>query len=81
MVDAEGWKAWQPPQLLVPAWCDQVSAKFNNDKWARQPNHPCAFLRNETAAAVAAAAAASDSGWPGVGAAADTGVAQALGGG
>jgi hypothetical protein len=53
---AEPWQPWQPPRLEVPPWCDQVGEKYGNLAFTRLPQHPCAFLRNATAAAVAAGA-------------------------
>lgn len=79
---AEGWQPWQPPKLEAPDWCDRVSSQHNNDKWARLPNHPCAFLRNATAAAAAVAAeAAGDAAQHAFGASADTNMAKFVGGG
>ena len=52
---AGGWRPWQPPKLALPPWCDAVSGKHHNSHFARLPQHPCAFLRNATAAALAAA--------------------------
>lgn len=59
-----------------------MSTKHNNDKWTRLPNHPCAFLRNATAAAAAVAAeAVGDAAQLAFGAGADTNVARFVGGG
>lgn len=55
---ADGWKPWQAPQLKLPSWCDHVSTKYGNRDFMLLPQHPCNFLRNSTAAALAAAGAA-----------------------
>eukprot|EP00887_Chlorella_sp_A99_P000964 scaffold5.g964.t1 len=50
---AGAWQPWEPPRLALPDWCDSLT---NSSAWfAALPQHPCAFLRNATAAALAAA--------------------------
>lgn len=51
---AAPWQPWKPPRLLLPDWCDKVSTKHGNRDFTRLPQHPCAFMRNATAAALAA---------------------------
>lgn len=52
---AGGYTPWQAPTLTVPRWCEAAEADPKNGEFARYPNHPCQFLRNSTAAAIAGA--------------------------
>lgn len=54
LLTAAGWAPWEPPQLTLPQWCDSVSDVEGNRAFTRLPQHPCAFMRNATAAALAA---------------------------
>ncbi|PSC68599.1 glycosyltransferase family 77 [Micractinium conductrix] len=56
---ADGWHEWRPPTLELYDWCDKVSATDGNRKFTQLPQHPCAFLRNTTAAEVASGGAAA----------------------
>lgn len=54
---AAGWKPWQAHDIRQAwplEWCDRVSTQHDNRNFTVLPQHPCAFLRNETAAAIAA---------------------------
>ncbi|KAL4437974.1 hypothetical protein ABPG77_004195 [Micractinium sp. CCAP 211/92] len=51
---AAPWQPWKRPRLELPDWCDKVSEKDGNREFTRLPQHPCAFMRNATAAALAA---------------------------
>lgn len=44
---------WEAPTLQVPQWCD-ANMDERNAGYRRFANHPCSFLRNATAAAIAA---------------------------
>lgn len=48
------WSPWREPQMELPAWCDLVGKKHGNRDFTFLPQHPCAFLRNSTAADLAA---------------------------
>lgn len=49
-----GYAAWEAPTLQLPSYCD-VEMDKRNSGYRAFANHPCSFLRNATAAAVAAA--------------------------
>ncbi|KAL4425654.1 hypothetical protein ABPG75_009670 [Micractinium tetrahymenae] len=51
---AAPWEPWKPPRLEMPDWCDKVSTKYGNRDFTLLPQHPCAFMRNATAAELAA---------------------------
>lgn len=54
------WQAWETPSIKAAwplEWCDRVSQADGNHGFTLLPQHPCAFLRNATAAALAAGAA------------------------
>lgn len=46
---------WQPPVLQLPAYCDDPGLSEADKEIVAFANHPCQFLRNATAAALAAA--------------------------
>lgn len=54
LAHAAGWAPWTPPELTLPPWCDNVSDNHGNRAFTLLPQHPCSFLRNTTAAALAA---------------------------
>lgn len=58
------WRPWVAPSITSAwqlDWCDRVSEKHGNKGFTQLPQHPCAFLRNATAAALAAGAAGAAS--------------------
>ena len=50
-----GWQPWQPPVLQRPAYCDRTDLTPSEVETVAYANHPCQFLTNSTAAAIAAA--------------------------
>ena len=57
MCCAGGWRPWETPSIQKAwplEWCDHVSEADGNRAFTLLPQHPCAFLRNATAAALAA---------------------------
>jgi hypothetical protein len=53
---ASGYAPWEAPTWEAPAWCD-AEMDQRNAGYRAFANHPCSFLRNATAAAIAAAIA------------------------
>jgi hypothetical protein len=47
------WKPWQMPAMEKPTWCNELSEE--NLEYRAYANHPCSFLRNDSAFAEAAA--------------------------
>ena len=54
-VARSGWQPWQPPMLQRPAYCDRTDLTPSEIETIAYANHPCQFLNNSTAAAIAAA--------------------------
>lgn len=52
---AGGYHPWQPPTMEVPKWCADIAANERQREYVFYANHPCQFLTNKTAQAVAAA--------------------------
>ncbi|EFN57248.1 expressed protein [Chlorella variabilis] len=50
-----GYRPWTAPVMLLPGWCDQPEPNQRNREALAYANHPCQFLTNATAAAIAAA--------------------------
>lgn len=51
---AGGYTVWQPPTLELPKWCADIAANERQREYVLYANHPCQFLTNATAAAIAA---------------------------
>lgn len=51
---AAPWRPWAPPALAEPPYCAGEDVTQENLEYIRYANHPCQFLRNETAWALAA---------------------------
>lgn len=57
------WAPWEPPAITSAwplEWCDRVSEAHGNRGFTLLPQHPCAFGRNATAAALAAGSTGRD---------------------
>jgi hypothetical protein len=54
---ADGASVWEPPELALPTWCDEVRANERQREFVLYANHPCQFLTNSSAALEAAAIA------------------------
>lgn len=50
-----GYAPWEPPGMARPGWCDSPSLTPPEREWTSYANHPCQFLGNATAAALASA--------------------------
>ncbi|KAL4447981.1 hypothetical protein ABPG75_005200 [Micractinium tetrahymenae] len=49
-----GYTPWEPPTLELPKWCADIAANERQREYVFYTNHPCQFLTNTTAAAIAA---------------------------
>ena len=54
-VHIRGYAPWEPPGMARPEWCDSPNLTPGEKEWTSYANHPCQFLKNATAAAIASA--------------------------
>ncbi|KAL4434049.1 hypothetical protein ABPG75_000490 [Micractinium tetrahymenae] len=52
-IHTHGHSPWEPPGMARPEWCDSADLSPGEKEWTSYANHPCQFLANATAAAIA----------------------------